>query len=258
MDGGVSGALRRACAPADVVRQPKRWWDDLGAERSSIKLPSTQAGIQPAAGGLLERGVQHIVHAVGPTWTDYPIAEKTFGIVQPQIRRTVRRALTAAESVGARSVALPAVSGGIFTHWKEGSDIHEREQREARRAVLQAVFRWAEKKASDNAAASAGDAAPSSAVAAAAAESSTSSAAPMPAASSSLTEIFVCDLPRRSRGAVHLFIEEWDALIAAASLLTMRLQFVLLSPTLHLPRRMTLMSMEALLPLRAESTKQRA
>jgi len=208
MDNGVSGALRRACAPADVVRKAKRWWDDEGVEHCDKKLPTTQAGVQPAAGALLARGVQHIIHAVGPTWTDYPIAEKTFGLVTPKIRRVIRRALQVAERVGARAVAVPAVSGGIFTHWKEGSDIKEREQRAARKAVLQAVFQFAEQRV---AAESLNVSAEVSSSSAAAANSSASATAP----SSTLREILVCDLSARAKGAMHLFLEEWDALLAA-------------------------------------------
>ena len=38
MDNGVSGALRRACAPAKVTDLPKRWWDDQGVEHNDKKL----------------------------------------------------------------------------------------------------------------------------------------------------------------------------------------------------------------------------
>lgn len=144
MDGGVSGALRNACRPDTVTGAQKAWWDANGTEHSDVKLPSTQAGVQRSAGMLASRGVQFIVHAVGPIWTDYPIKQSTFRIVLPLIQQTVTRALNAAARVGARSCAVPAISGGIFTHWKEGSDIKEREQQAAREAVVRAVFEWAD------------------------------------------------------------------------------------------------------------------
>ncbi len=86
MDGGVSGALRRACAgmAAPIVDAPKRWWDDEGVEHVDAKLPVTQAGVQAVAPGcaLHEQGVRVVVHAVGPNWSDYPMEESTFDKVR--------------------------------------------------------------------------------------------------------------------------------------------------------------------------------
>ncbi|KAJ9455464.1 hypothetical protein DIPPA_32820 [Diplonema papillatum] len=152
MDCGVSGALRNACLPANVCGAPKLWVDDRGEQHATVRIPTTFAGTQPAAGGLAARGVQHIVHAVGPIWSDYPVSDKTFSIVVPKIRRTVKRALSAAAAAGARSCAVPAVSGGIFTHYSPTTDIKRREQLAARRAVSAAVLQWAatdEAKASE-------------------------------------------------------------------------------------------------------------
>ncbi len=155
MDGGVSGALRRACAKgaakdAVVVDAIKRWWDSKGIEHKGKKIPVTQAGVQPAAGALLEQGVAHIVHAVGPCWTDFPLSTNKdklaamFEKVSKLIQRTVRRALRAACRVGARSVTIPSVSGGIFTHMRASSSVKTREQKAARRAACEAVFSWAQ------------------------------------------------------------------------------------------------------------------
>lgn len=91
----------------------KKWWDDNGVEHMDVKLPTTQAGVQVSSGALLERGVTHIVHAVGPIWTDYKIEEKTFNIVSRKIKITVKRALNAVSRLGARSCALPSISGGM-------------------------------------------------------------------------------------------------------------------------------------------------
>ncbi|KNC55719.1 uncharacterized protein AMSG_11181 [Thecamonas trahens ATCC 50062] len=155
---------------------------------SGVSVPSTQAGVQLAEGGLAVRGVRYVVHAVGPIWTDWPVARATFAKVVPRIRRTVRRALTAAERVVAAldsvrsqsgragpagdgdrpdtveedvgvevrddglapggesvmmaSVAVPAISGGIFTHYSATSKIKAAEQMAARTAVVEAVMRW--------------------------------------------------------------------------------------------------------------------
>lgn len=147
MDNGVSGALRRASQPDDVTKKPKRYWDADGTMHEAVKVPTLQAGVQPAAGGLRARGVKFIVHAVGPTWTDWTIGDGAFKAVPPRIKRTVRNALAAATRVGAQSCVMPAISGGIFTHWREGSDIKLREQRAARVAVVQAVVAWLQSEA---------------------------------------------------------------------------------------------------------------
>lgn len=179
MDGGVSGALRNACKPAKVTGALKKWWDNEGGEHYDKKLATTQAGVQPAMGGLQDRGVQHIVHAVGPNWSDYPIKDTTFRVVTKKIKRTVRRALCACGRVGARSVALPAISGGIFTHYKEGTDIKEREQLAARQAVLEAVLVWVSKNGG----------------------------------ASCVRSIDLVDLPRSKLGCVHMFVEVFDKVV---------------------------------------------
>ena len=112
MDGGVSGAIRNACRPAVVTEKPKTWWDDKGVEHSDIKLAVTQAGVQMAAGALGARGVRWVIHAVGPNWSDYPVGSRAFALVVPRIKRTVQRALQAAARIGAKSVAIPPISGG--------------------------------------------------------------------------------------------------------------------------------------------------
>ena len=59
---------------------------------------------------------------------------------------TVKRALQAANRMGGQICAIPAISGGIFTHYSVGSEIKEREQRASRKAVLEAVIKWAEEQ----------------------------------------------------------------------------------------------------------------
>ena len=117
MDGGVSGALRRACkGMSRIVDQPKRWWKSDGTARETVKLPVTQAGVQPVTPGcqLYSNGVRMVVHAVGPNWSDYPLEEATFGRVLPRIRRTVARALSAAARCGAESCALPVCASALL------------------------------------------------------------------------------------------------------------------------------------------------
>jgi O-acetyl-ADP-ribose deacetylase (regulator of RNase III) len=177
MDCGVSGALRNACRPADVVGVEKIWWDEEENRHEDKTLPVTQAGVQELThGGLFDRGVKHIVHAVGPTWTDYPIEEETFSKVVPNIKLTVKRALNVAERINATSCALPAISGGIFTHWKINSDIKAREMLAARVAAVEAIVQWAEKNPD-----------------------------------SCLVCIKFCDLPEKRRGNIELCVRAFDA-----------------------------------------------
>ena len=182
MDGGISGALRRAMGP-DCTGKKKMWWDDEGGQHDDVKLPVTQAGVQAATGALLARGVQHVIHAVGPTWTDFAISESTFKRVMPMIRRTARRALVAASRMHATSCAMPAISGGIFTHYRaDQPEVKNREQRAARRAVVEAVLDWALDQAQLE-------------------------------VRSSVESVLLCDLSKKELGAVHVFVEEFDAVV---------------------------------------------
>ena len=177
-----------------------------------MKLPVTQAGVQPAAGGLAERGVKYIIHAVGPTWTDWSISEKTFTIVLPLIQETVHRALDAAVRMKVRSIAIPAVSGGIFTHYRvDQPQVKEREQRAARKAVLEAVLQWTSQHTPGNLKNPADAVETESSLPdSSSASSSSSSASP---SVSTLTTILICDLPRRQKGGMHFFLEEFAALV---------------------------------------------
>ena len=49
---------------------------------------------------------RHVIHAVGPVWGE--------GDEEAKLRRAVRSALERAESVGAASLAVPAIATGIF------------------------------------------------------------------------------------------------------------------------------------------------
>mmetsp|Transcript_7183 Transcript_7183/g.9854 ORF Transcript_7183/g.9854 Transcript_7183/m.9854 type:complete len:328 (-) Transcript_7183:110-1093(-) len=167
-----------------VVGAVKTYWTDDGKEHQNRKLPETQAGVQAAAGILLARGVKFIIHAVGPIWMDYPVEEKTFELVTPRIKRTVRRALRCALKMGVKSVALPAISGGIFTHWKENSNIKEREQMAARSAVVEATFEFA------------------------------ASQPKSPEQDCGKIErILLVDLPKKRRGSIHLFARAFDSVV---------------------------------------------
>lgn len=95
--GGVAGALARAAGPS-LQQESDQWVDEHGP------LEVGQAAVT-GAGDLAARWV---VHVAGPV----------YGKGQPDdeshLRAAVRGALYAADEVGASSIALPAISAGIY------------------------------------------------------------------------------------------------------------------------------------------------
>ena len=143
MDAGVSGALRNACAPDNVCGKAKTIFDDHGETTTTMHVSPCHAGAQEAAGRLASQGVQWIIHAVAPRWSDHAADETVFDIVRPEIRTTVERALRCANAVGCASVTVPALSGGIFCHHGVDPDFKEREQRAAREELAAAITGYA-------------------------------------------------------------------------------------------------------------------
>ena len=156
-DAGVSGVLRDACSEvgpgfeaSDVCGQQKTWLTETG-EHTGAELPMAQAGLQPAGGRLKRSGVQWVVHAVGPEWTIYTPEQCTdpegehFKHITTLIRTTVERSLAVAASRGCKSIIIPAISGGIFTHqWGGPPGLAEAEQLAAREALVAAAVVWAQ------------------------------------------------------------------------------------------------------------------
>jgi len=125
-------------------------------------------------------------------WTDYSPGDKAFRQVCPRIKHTLYRALQVAERVQASTCALPAVSGGIFTHWSvTDKTIKEREQYAARQAAVEAVLTWALKRSKRRGA----------------------STGKGTEKEGSLRAIYLCDLPRKKLGSIHLFVRAWDLVI---------------------------------------------
>ncbi|HSK97511.1 MAG TPA: macro domain-containing protein [Euzebyales bacterium] len=94
--GGVAAALSRA-GGGDVQRESDAWVAEHGPVGPG-QAAVTTAGNMPAA---------HIVHVVGPR---YRPGQDNAGL----LRQAVGAALGAAADAGAASVALPAISAGIF------------------------------------------------------------------------------------------------------------------------------------------------
>lgn len=94
--GGVDGVIHRAAGP-----------ELLRAIRQIGGTPTGTAVITPAF-GLSARGVQHVIHAVGPIWRGGTQGEADL------LSRAYRRSLHLAVQAGCRSVAFPAISTGVY------------------------------------------------------------------------------------------------------------------------------------------------
>ena len=90
---GVAGAIRRRGGPA-------------------IQAECDRIGHCPVGGAVVTGGgdlpARWVIHAVGPVWQGGGAGEEAL------LASAVRSALERAEEIGARSVALPAISTGVF------------------------------------------------------------------------------------------------------------------------------------------------
>jgi O-acetyl-ADP-ribose deacetylase (regulator of RNase III) len=116
--GGVAGAISRAAGPV-LDRESREWVREHGrVEAGQVAVTS--------AGRL--RAIKHVIHAVGPLWEgrlsdalsedeEYDIDDRTLlrGYEEDQVlRETVQHSLECAHQLRASSIALPAISSGIF------------------------------------------------------------------------------------------------------------------------------------------------
>lgn len=91
--GGVDGAIHRAAGP-----------ELLNACRALGSCPTGEVRVTPG----FRLNAKHVIHAVGPIWHGGRAGE-------PQLLASAyRAALHAADEVGARSVAFPAISTGVY------------------------------------------------------------------------------------------------------------------------------------------------
>jgi O-acetyl-ADP-ribose deacetylase (regulator of RNase III) len=95
--GGGGGARHRAAGP------------DLMAElRSRYRGCPTGSAVITGSGRLADHGVRWVVHAVGPIWRGGGRGEEGL------LASAYETSLDLADKAGARSVALPAISAGVY------------------------------------------------------------------------------------------------------------------------------------------------
>jgi O-acetyl-ADP-ribose deacetylase (regulator of RNase III) len=119
--GGVDGAIHRAGGPRILADCVRRYPDGL---------PTGQAG-WTTAGDL---PASYVIHVVGPNWTG---GQRDPGLLES----CYRNALRIADELGVRTMALPAVSAGIYG-WpaQSAADIAVTTLRGTPSDVEQAIF----------------------------------------------------------------------------------------------------------------------
>lgn len=95
--GGVDGAIHRACGP-----------DLLAACRPLGGCVTGSAKTTEAFGRMFQNGVRFIIHAVGPVWHGGHKNEAEL------LKSAYITSLNEAMLVGAKTVALPAISCGVY------------------------------------------------------------------------------------------------------------------------------------------------
>ncbi|GAA4854406.1 O-acetyl-ADP-ribose deacetylase [Saccharopolyspora rosea] len=123
--GGVDGAIHRRGGPA-ILRECR----ELRADRHPDGLPTGQA-VATTAGDLPARWV---IHTVGPT---YAKSEDRSHLLASCFRESLR----VADELGARAVAFPAISTGVYRYpLDEAADIAMRTVRDTPTRVAEIRF----------------------------------------------------------------------------------------------------------------------
>jgi O-acetyl-ADP-ribose deacetylase len=113
--GGVDGAIHRAAGPGLLEACLT-----IPEVRSGVRCPTGEARLTPA----YELPARYVVHTVGPVWRGGTRRESEL------LASCYRQALQLAAAHGARSIAFPSISTGVFGYpLKEASVIAVRECR---------------------------------------------------------------------------------------------------------------------------------
>jgi O-acetyl-ADP-ribose deacetylase (regulator of RNase III) len=102
-------------------------------KKSAKIISETQAAWQQTTGYLSESGVQYVIHAVGPDWTNY----ENFSDCVSRIRTTIENTMTLAKNLTVDSIVFPVISGGIFCHSEK--TLRDREQNTAQEILIQVI-----------------------------------------------------------------------------------------------------------------------
>ncbi len=93
--GGVDGAIHQAAGP-------------LLAEAGAAAGPCSPGDAVATPAFNLDPPVRHVIHTVGPVWEGGGYGEADI------LASCYRRSLAVADQIGARSVAFPAISTGVY------------------------------------------------------------------------------------------------------------------------------------------------
>jgi O-acetyl-ADP-ribose deacetylase len=104
--GGVAWAIVRR--GGEVIQRESDAWVHKYGPVSHDKAAFTTAGNLPC---------RYVIHVVGPVWGDTPAGAS--GDEDNKLAQAVRAALLCADELGLESLALPAISTGIFGFPKE-------------------------------------------------------------------------------------------------------------------------------------------
>lgn len=104
--GGVDGAIHRAAGPRLLAHN-----------RGLGGCATGRAKVTPAF-DLEARGVQHIIHTVGPVWGSDPLADGTeklgYRLEDNLLGQCYQRCLDEAARLQVRSLAFPSISTGVY------------------------------------------------------------------------------------------------------------------------------------------------
>lgn len=118
--GGVDGAVHRAAGP-----------ELLAACRPLAPCPAGSAVVTPA---FDLAPVRWVIHAVGPIWSGSPVDEQ-------RLRSAYVASLARADEVGARSVAFPSISTGVYGYpVDEAARVSVQALRDAETAVQEVLL----------------------------------------------------------------------------------------------------------------------